>query len=356
MSSIHFSRLVAMAMLLLCVDTALAGNVTIPNTFVAHTPALANDVNDNFGAVATAVNGNATDIARLQAALVSLQATVTTLNNTVVSQQATISTLTSQMAAVQGSSVMALAANLDMVDVPDPNDPNTLYPTAQFHGINVQIINGTGGEFTLNGLGNLIVGYNPTDLNPMFFCSDGDFADLTSCQTNGGTWAGNQRSGSHNLIVGAFHGYSQYGGFLAGAYNIANGRFASVSGGGGNLASGTETSVSGGVGNRASGYHSSVSGGFLNVVTGQHSSVSGGQSNSVSGNFSSVCGGLGNTVSGGNSSVSGGTNNTASGNFSSVSGGNYNQASGSYSSVSGGFAHDATGDDDWRAGALFEDQ
>jgi hypothetical protein len=46
--------------------TATAGDVTIPNTFTAGTPAKAADVNANFSAVATAVNASAQDIATLQ--------------------------------------------------------------------------------------------------------------------------------------------------------------------------------------------------------------------------------------------------------------------------------------------------
>lgn len=399
MSFVQRLRLAAMATLLLEANAALAGNVTIPNTFVAHTPALAGGVNTNFSAVATAVNGNAGDIASLQAAITSLQATVTTLNNTVVSQQNTINTLTSQMAAVQGSSVMALAANLDIVNVPDPNDANILYPTAQFHGINVQIVNGMGTESSTNGLGNLIVGYNPVDLSATLFCSLGDYTEQTGCESNGGAWARNQRSGSHNLIAGAYNAYSQYGGFLAGAnsivngpyssvsggyfntarnygsvsggaYNTANGYVSSVSGGKSNATSGDFSSVSGGQANKASGYISSVSGGSINTASGGNSSVSGGESNTAGGSSSSVSGGNANTssgyassVSGGRvntannyaSSVSGGLSNTASADSSSVSGGNLNNASGFMSSVSGGYAHDATDDYNWRAGTLFED-
>ena len=46
---------------LLCLATtsfALAGDLTIPNTFVADTPAKASEVNDNFSAAQTAVNDN----------------------------------------------------------------------------------------------------------------------------------------------------------------------------------------------------------------------------------------------------------------------------------------------------------
>ncbi len=365
---IHRCARAGMAPLLLFASAALAGNVTIPNSFTAHTPAVATQVNANFGAVAIAVNGSATDIASLQAAIGSMQSSINLLNSTVSSQQITIntlnstvagqqttintlnttvagqqtaittlnstvathqtmiSTLTTQMAAVQGSSVMALAANLDMVNVPDPNTPTILYPTARFHGINVQVVNGMGDEETINGLGNLIVGYNPAVVDAYETCSVGTYdIDQPTCQNHGGTWARNHRSGSHNLIVGAFNAYSQYGGFLAGEYNIVNAQYGSVSGG---------------LRNKASGGISSVSGGERNVANYYFSTVSGGQSNTASGFWSSVSGGAGNKASSGNSSVSGGL---------------YNTASGSSSSVSGGFTHDATGDNDWRAGSLFED-
>lgn len=177
MSTIHRLSLAGLTSLLLCSTVAFADSVTIPNTFTAHTPAVATQVNANFGAVATAVNGNATDIASLQAAIASMQTT--------------IDTLTAQMAAVQGSSVMALAANLDMVNVPEPSNPAILYPTARFHGINVQIVNGMNDEETTNGVGNLIVGYNPVDASANEFCSHGSYTEEVPCQTNGYIWAAN---------------------------------------------------------------------------------------------------------------------------------------------------------------------
>jgi len=244
------------ASLLMCSTAALADSVTIPHTFSANTPAVAAQVNANFGAVATAVNDNAADIAALQQALTALQGIVNAQHDEIVLLQ-------SQMAAVQGSSVMALAANLDMIDVQDPNDPNVYYPTAQFHGINVRIVNGLGITDTINGLGNLTVGYNELDLvNAVPFCSNGAFnASQVICEGNGDIWAANQRSGSHTLIVGTGNAYSRYGGFLAGATNILNGDKASVSGGSNNIASGSYSSVSGGIYNTASGHFSSVSGG-----------------------------------------------------------------------------------------------
>ena len=154
----------------------------------------------------------------------------------------------------------------------------------------------------INGKGNLIIGYN---------------------ELRGG---GDDRTGSHNLIVGRRHNYSSYGGIVVGYYNTISAPY---------------SSVSGGYHNTASGYYSSVSGGLCNHASGESSSVSGGDLN---------------TASHITSSVSGGYYNTASGYCSSVSGGHANTASGNYSSVSGGNDRSASGSSDWRAGLLWQDE
>src|SRR5205085_5001627 len=65
-----------------------------------------------------------------------------------------------------------------------------------FEGCNVHIQSGAGSTSgAVNGLGNLIVGYNENPNTPL------------------------DRSGSHNLVVGAFHTYSSYGGLVAGSFN-----------------------------------------------------------------------------------------------------------------------------------------
>ena len=95
---------------------------------------------------------------------------------------------------------------------------------------------------SLTGLGNLIVGYNEP-LPPA------------------GARPRNIRTGSHNLIVGEFHTYSSFGGFVAGIKNAVTGWGASVCGGSNNEASGAGSSVSGGQRNLASDNGASVSGG-----------------------------------------------------------------------------------------------
>ena len=188
-------------------------------------------------------------------------------------------------------------------------------------GANLRIVNGLGSTETTNGTGNLIVGYNEQrGPNPL---------------------GADNRTGSHNVVVGTRHNFSSFGGLVVGFTNEISGPFASVSGGADNIASGDNSSVCGGLENTASGAVSSVSGGFLNTASGIDSSVSGGFSNTASGGSASVCGGFLNTASGGTASVSGGRENIASG-FES-------------STVSGGRNRSAPAENNWAAGPLFAD-
>ncbi len=151
-------------------------------------------------------------------------------------------------------------------------DPNTGQPTIRFSGVNVQIVNGLGrtngldniyeGNQKVNGLGNLIVGYNELQGNDL-----------------------DNRTGSHNIIVGLWNNYSSCGGFVAGIRNTVNARWSSVSGGDSNIADGLHSSVSGGYNNTASGERSSVSGGYINTSSGRYSSVSGGHKGESSGEY-----------------------------------------------------------------------
>jgi hypothetical protein len=90
-------------------------------------------------------------------------------------------------------------------------------------GANLRLVNGLGATETMNGLGNLIVGYpEPRD--------------------SGET----RQTGSHNVVVGTQHQFSSFGGLVVGLQNEIRGAFASVSGGVRNMAVGKFSAVSGG--------------------------------------------------------------------------------------------------------------
>lgn len=376
-------RVLALASMLMATAVS-AGEVTIPHSFSANTPAVAAEVNANFGAVDVAVDDNAVDIAAMQSALATLQTTVGNLQTTVNTQQATIDAqattidaLQSDLTALQSNSVLALDGILSL-----GADANG-YATAQFTDVNVHIVNGMGSTSTTNGLGNLTIGYNEPDTFQAPFCSDGTYVDQASCDAAGEIWAVNQRSGSHNLILGNGNAYSQSGGIVAGTVNIINRMGASVTGGTFNVASGFYSSVSGGSHNTASGQFAAVSGGRFGSAKGTASTISGGRFNLVTGDFSSISGGYQSyayadysSISGGQfnstgdpsdplvgqySSVSGGKSNHTDGDHSSVSGGEDNIASGVFSSVSGGHNSDSsaaigtTPEHNWRGGSLVED-
>jgi hypothetical protein len=276
--------------------------VTVPHTFVADTVISATEVNENFQALVNAV---------------------TTLESQVATIQANNALLLDPYLTISSATINGLAG-----------------PHVILHDANLHIQSGSGAtDAAVNGLGNLLVGYNEAPISP-------------------------SRGGSHNLIVGPQHNYPSYGGFMAGRYNTVSGIYSSVSGGEGNTASGGVSSVSGGyinnassgwssisggADNTASGDYSSVSGGFGNGANAPLSSISGGYENAASGYAASVSGGFENTASNWYSSISGGRDNTADGGYSVVGGGWSNTASGMYSSVSGGYNHSMTYDYGWMA-------
>jgi hypothetical protein len=110
--------------------------------------------------------------------------------------------------------------------------------TVVVSGANLQVVNGTGttdGE--PNAVGNIIIGYQERRVG------------------------GNDRSGSHMLVVGSRHNYSRFGGIVVGKQNATTGEYSSVGGGWYNTASGDLATVGGGNHCVASGLDSSVSGG-----------------------------------------------------------------------------------------------
>lgn len=220
-------------------------------------------------------------------------------------------------------------------------------PRVVFKAVNLQVLNGLGAtngnedapesnepsEVNTNGLGNLIIGYNELrdGLNEL-----------------------NDRTGSHNLVMGQKQNFTSVAGFVAGKFNSVMAPYATVIGGRDNIASGTHSSVSGGKSNVASGYISTVSAGKFNTASANFSSVTGGHLNVASGEGSSVVAGLNNQALGQQSSVCGGTSNTASGSSASVAGGYNNSAAMFNATVSGGAQRISAGTNYWVAGSLVE--
>ncbi|WP_419812461.1 hypothetical protein [Bacterioplanoides sp.] len=357
----YFIKLIFLSFIGSFMVSIQAAEVTIPNQFSAGTAAVAAEVNANFNAVEVAVDDNAVRVAQLETMVASLESAINTL-------QAENAKLTNFVDMV----LPYMRGGMD-----EQNNPAVF-----FSGANVHINNGEDSTPTINGTGNLIVGYNEVGtaelLNGRGFCSIIDvdagapYLNQITCENAAGSWStatGAQKIGSHNIVIGEGHSYTQYSGIAAGqnnviaapASNISAGRLnlasgfqSSIIGGSLNTASGFGSIISGGTGNTSSGALSSVSGGIQNSSIGISSSVSGGSQNTASGNQSSASGGSQNRSTGTNSSISGGTQNTAEGFNSSVSGGSSNTASGSRSSVSGGSNRSTTGTNDWRAGSLFE--
>ena len=249
-------------------------------------------------------NGIPGRVAALEAAVQNLQTALTAETNRATNAEAALQTAltaetnraTNAEIALQGADttqngqIAALQATMHFVTVAG----NEMY----IIGANLHILNGLGSTDQINGLGNLIVGYNALR---------GDGSDA--------------RTGSHNVIGGDNNNYSSFGGLVVGQFNTISNMYASVSGGYDNTASNGFASVSGGQGNIASGGVASVSGGYHNTASSTQASVSGGRDNIASGSGSSVSGGQLNIASFLYASVSGGYHNIASGDSASVSGG-----------------------------------
>ncbi len=214
----------------------------------------------------------------------------------------------------------------------DDGAGNLVNKTIRISDINLQLVNGTDDTETTNGLGNLIVGYNELG-NPTL----------------------EDRTGSHNVIVGKSNTYTSYGSLVTGWQNISDGVYTSVTAGNMNAASADFSAITGGLTNTTSNVAAIVVGGANNIASGFGSVVVGGRDNQATGGSSVVSGGRLNMAQGPRSVVTGGEGNRATVSTATVTGGVNNTASGVGATVSGGASRTASGDDDWVAGTLFED-
>ncbi|MCP4135534.1 MAG: hypothetical protein GY754_31485 [bacterium] len=210
-----------------------------------------NDHGTLISSLQNTTNGHDSSIANLEAVLSEQANTMSSLMSRIEVNEALINNLNTDQSNL----------NSTFDGVTRLTDPNTGQPTIQFSGMNVQIVNGTGytngvdsnydTEETVNGVGNLIVGYNEAR----------SFASI--------------KTGSHNIVLGVNNNYSSYGGLVAGYNNQISRKLASISGGEYNTACGFNSSVSGGSYNTASEKNSHVSGGRGKTADGFNESISG---------------------------------------------------------------------------------
>lgn len=184
--------------------------------------------------------------------------------------------------------------------------------TIRIEGVNLQIVSGTGLTNSVNGLGNLIIGYN---------------------ELRG---QANDRTGSHNVIGGMKANYSSYGGFVSGWKNTISAPYACAPGGSANVASGHASVVLGGHSNQATGGNSVAGGGGNNIASGLFSVVSGGRQGKATGEHAVVLAGVGNEATDFASAVVGGMGNEAGGRESAILGGRNNETSARWTCVAGG--------------------
>jgi hypothetical protein len=202
----------------------------------------------------------------LEKRLAALETKVADLAQVNTSQAAEIAALKQRLSqaeaklvhvSVEGTEMYITGANVNIrnglgATNGNPDDPQSTNPSAT----------------AVNGLGNLVIGYNA-----------GGFSV--------------DRGGSHYLVLGDFNNYSSFGGIAAGWDNFASGPYASTLGGRSNDAEAAFSSIVGGAFNLTDGNTASILGGNDNRASAIDATVCGGSGNRATARFSTVGGGAG---------------------------------------------------------------
>ena len=178
----------------------------------------------------SAINTNSSNISTNSSNISSLQSSVSTNTSDISSNASSISSNTGAISTLQTSvgnntsDISSLQTKTASMSATTINGQSAV----TFDGVNVHVRNGTGStDGTVNGTGNLIVGYD---------------------ESNSST----TKNGSHNIVLGERNSYTSYSGFVGGEDNT-------ISAGGASVFTGTE-----GI---ADGANSAVIGGRLNETT-----------------------------------------------------------------------------------------
>jgi hypothetical protein len=189
--------------------------------------------------------------------------------------------LQAQLSQLQRSPVQGLAP---FVSVDYNAEAGVTPPNITFHGANIHIVDGSGTTASVNGLGNLIIGYDefPT------------------------TYAYGDRGGSHNLVMGSQNKFNtwSYSGIVNGVGNLIGGQEDVILSGSGNRITGNVSPeyhafgviVTGGGQQLFDAPESAIVGGSGNDIEYINSVILGGTNNSNGGVYSVILGGQGNTV------------------------------------------------------------
>jgi hypothetical protein len=237
----------------------------------------------------------------------------------------------------------AALANLRALDSVLTVEQRNGVPTVRLTGVNLQVVNGLNRTESVNGAGNVIIGYDePNTFTTGNICSRATanngalVIDDAGCLAAGGVLATHHKSGSHNLVLGEQNSWSSFAGIISGRINFVNEAHASVIGGVDNRSSGRQSVIVGGQGHTASANSAVVAGGIGGKATGRLSTIVGGVGHTASGENSTVAGGERNVASSRNATAVGGLVNNAAGELSTTAGGRNNSARGLRSSIFGG--------------------
>jgi len=271
MATIRVGHALLLAGLLVTSADGWAQQKTVPPDADTQLRALRQQV----AAMRKQLNAARGDLSAESTARLGVQLQFSTLQGKMESLIRQIDALKADLAGMKGNSVLDLNGYLTF-------EVSNGYPTAVFRGINVQIVNGMGETQTVNGTGNLIVGYNRPSAGS-FVCSLGSADSASACAADGGVWAQGHKSGSHNIIGGDFNSYSSWGGLVLGLENATSAPYTAVLGGARNRAAGPLATVGGGSSNTASGVFSNDRATTENQATGESAAVSGGAKRSAHG-------------------------------------------------------------------------
>jgi len=313
-----------MSVALLIVALSSTAHAGCPSTLPL--PILTNCLSNQFSTMEDSLAAAQARIADLEAELAATDGTIGSLEAELAVLQADY--LTSDALSGVTSDITLLQAEVDdleneiVYDLGDYVSVSTSRNIVYVADANLHIRDGSGGtDGSTNGLGNLIIGYDEDD-------------------------GADDKSGSHNIILGEDHSYSGYGGIVSGHNNTISGRDASAIGGQTNTVTGDNAVTIGGQTTLVDGWSAAALGGTGNIASGLTAAIVGGQDNEALSSQSVVVAGRENISDGGSALIAGGEDNFTDASRGTVIGGRENYAGGNYSLVVGGSGNSTSSTDE----------